>query len=101
MDDGWSEKVRNLTHSLQTCNTRTQYGHCSEELSRDRIKECMSDDFVKLLQEGRDQLTAGRTSESRDTFLKVVRQSSAVGDRSSLADAFSGLADTESDIGNL
>lgn len=61
----------------------------------------MSDEFEKLLREGLDQLTEGRSSESRDTFLKVVRHSSEIGDRPSLADAFSGLAEAESDIGNL
>lgn len=61
----------------------------------------MSDEFAKLLQEGRDQLTKGQLSESRDIFRKVVRRSSEIGDRPSLADAFSGLAEAESDLGNL
>jgi tetratricopeptide (TPR) repeat protein len=61
----------------------------------------MSDEFQRLLREGLDQLTEGRVSESRDTFLKVIRHSSEIGDRASLADAFSGLAEAESDIGNL
>ena len=61
----------------------------------------MSDEFVKLLQEGHDQLTEGRISESRETFLKAVRWSSEMGDQPSLADAFRGLAEAESDLGNL
>jgi tetratricopeptide (TPR) repeat protein len=61
----------------------------------------MSDEFEKLLREGLNQLTEGRISESRDTFLKVIRHSSEIGDRRSLADASSGLAEAESDIGNL
>lgn len=61
----------------------------------------MSDEFAKLLREGLDQLTEGRISESRDTFLKVIRHSAEIGDRSALADAFNGLAEAESDIGNL
>lgn len=61
----------------------------------------MSDASEKLLRQGFDQLTEGRISESRDTFLKVIRHSSEIGDRPSLADAFSGLAEAEFHIGNL
>lgn len=61
----------------------------------------MPEEFVKQLQEGRDQLAQGQVSESRDTFLKVIRRSSEIGDRLSLADAFCGLAEAQSDLENF
>jgi len=61
----------------------------------------MPEELAKQLQEGSDQLAQGRISESRDTFLKIIRRSSEIGDRLSLADAFCGLAEAESDLENL
>ena|SRR5215472_1375002 len=61
----------------------------------------MPEEFAKQLQEGSDQLAQGLISESRDTFLKIIRRSSEIGDRLSLADAFSGLAEAESDLENF
>jgi tetratricopeptide (TPR) repeat protein len=60
----------------------------------------MTDKFSDLLEEGYRAQRENRLADSRAIFLDCVRKASLDSDRSSLAEAFIGLAEAENSIGN-
>jgi hypothetical protein len=60
----------------------------------------MTEKFKELLAEGHRELKENRLSASRAIFIDLVRKTAEEGDRPSLAEALSGLAEAEDGIGN-
>jgi tetratricopeptide (TPR) repeat protein len=60
----------------------------------------MTDKFLDLLEEGHQAQRENRLADARAIFLDCVRKASLDSDRSSLAEAFIGLAEAENRIGN-
>jgi hypothetical protein len=61
----------------------------------------MSETFQELFARGYQARRENRIADSRAIFIKAVRNAAEEGDRPSLAEALSGLAQAERDIGNL
>jgi tetratricopeptide (TPR) repeat protein len=60
----------------------------------------MTQKFSDLFAEGRRARRENRLPASRAIFIDCVRKASEEGDRSALAEAFTGLAEAENEIGN-
>jgi tetratricopeptide (TPR) repeat protein len=61
----------------------------------------MGETFQELFARGYQARRENRIADSRAIFIKAVRSAAEEGDRPSLAEALSGLAQAERDIGNL
>src|SRR5580698_2088869 len=61
----------------------------------------MSETFKELFARGYQARRENRIADSRAVFIQGVRSAAEQGDRPSLAEALSGLAQAERDIGNL
>jgi tetratricopeptide (TPR) repeat protein len=61
----------------------------------------MSETFQELFARGYQARRENRIADSRAVFIQGVRSAAEQGDRPSLAEALSGLAQAERDIGNL
>jgi tetratricopeptide (TPR) repeat protein len=61
----------------------------------------MSESFQELFARGYKARQENRVADSRAVFIQGVRSAAEAGDRPSLAEALSGLAQAERDIGNL